>query len=116
MAQTHTWSDLIRACNLLSMIEDGNGRPGEADYLNKREMGGKAREAREIFEPIAVACRDHSINPAAVPDLLEALKGTLHIVERYYQALPDDGPEQDNIMLTYIGPARAALAKAKDGE
>jgi len=115
MTQTHTWSDLIRACNLLAMIENGNGRPGEADYLNKREMGRQAKEAREIIEPIAVACRDHSINPAAMPDLLDVLTRLDDHVTELIDLYGDQAPITAGI-IDITTSARAALAKAKDGE
>jgi len=114
MTQTKHTLNLIRACNLLSKIENGNGRPGDVDYLNKREMGERAKAAREIFEPIAILCRDHNVNPAAAPDLLEALEAAAeHLDWCGYGDKYESECAKDSKLP---GKITAAIAKAKGGE
>ena len=50
---------------------------------------------------------------ATAPELLECLQSCLAYVKRYYKTLPDDGQEQDFLMVAVIYPAEEAIAKAK---
>lgn len=110
MSETKHWDVYVRECPA--------GDCGRGVWI--QEFGHNGTPVRTVVDTGALDAwplndADRRLI-AAAPELLEALKDTLHLAEAYYNTLPDDGEAQDHYMTSVIEPARKAIAKAEGGE